>query len=108
MYVNNYRPISLSSPVLKIFMVLLKNKCYKQLDSYQKVEQAGFRKGFSTMDYIQTINQLLEKSKEFYLDLASMFKDYNQTYDSLHHEKIWKSLAKKNIPEVIQMPSIIY
>jgi len=35
MDVNNYRPISLASSLMKVFMSLLKNKCYKHLDSHQ-------------------------------------------------------------------------
>lgn len=32
--VNNYRPISLSLYILKIFMVIPKNKCYNRLDAH--------------------------------------------------------------------------
>ena len=31
--INNYRPVSLSSCIQKIFMVILKNKCYNCLDA---------------------------------------------------------------------------
>ena len=79
-------------------MVILKNKCYNQLDAHQKTEQAGFRKGFSTVDHIQAINQLLEKTNEFNHNLALMFVDYNKTFDSLYHEKIWEALRNQGIP----------
>ncbi len=59
--INNYRPISLTSNISKI----IKERIYNQLDENQGREQAGFRKDFSTIDQIFTINQLLEKAKEY-------------------------------------------
>ena len=46
------------------------------------------------MDHLQAVNQLVEKAREFNLDLALMFVDYNKAFDSLFHEKIWEALAK--------------
>ena len=90
-------------------MTLLKNKCYPLLDKNQKVEQAGFRKGFSTKDHIQAVNQLIEKATEFNLDLAIMFIDYNKAFDSLFHVKIWEALANQDIPiQVIRFLEFLY
>ena len=109
MDVNNYRPISLASSIMKVFMSLLKNKCYKELDAHQRPEQAGFRKGYSTTDHLQAINQLVEKAREFNLELALMFVDYNKAFDSLYHRKIWEALAIQDIPEgVIRFLESLY
>jgi len=107
--INNYRLISLSSCILKIFMIIIKNRCYKQLDSHQKVEQAGFRKKFSTIDHIQALSQLIEKAKEFNIKTALMFIDFNKAFDSLYHDKIWVTLAEQGIDsEVINILEKIY
>lgn len=82
-------------------MKILKNRIYNLLDSQQPFEQAGFRKNFSTMDHIQTLNQLLEKANEFNIDLAIMFIDFNKAFDSLYHDKIWIALAQQGIPKDI-------
>ena len=50
------------------------------------------------MDHLQAINQLVEKTREFNLELALMFVDYNKAFDSLFHEKIWEALANQEIP----------
>ncbi len=48
--VSNYRPISLTSNLAKVFSKLLKNRIYALLDWYQSPEQAGFKKERSTVD----------------------------------------------------------
>mgnify|MGYP000849031079 CR=1 FL=1 len=54
---NYYRPISLNSNMCKIFSKIIKNRCYHQLDESQGREQAGFRKGCSTIDHLFVMNQ---------------------------------------------------
>jgi len=71
------------------------------LDSFQQVEQAGFRRGFSTVDHIQALSQLLEKVKEFNIEIAMMFIDFNKAFDSLYHCRIWETLVHQNIPNPV-------
>ncbi len=80
MKINNYGPISLSSNLGETFVKILKNRIYKILDSQQPVEQAGFWKSYSTIDHIQTINQLLEKTNEFDINLAITFIYLNKAF----------------------------
>lgn len=63
--INNYRPISLSANIGKLFCKILKNRLYPILMMHQPVEQAGFRQGYSTLDHVHSINQLIEKCKEY-------------------------------------------
>lgn len=53
------------------------------LDSNQIKEQAGFRSAFSTMDHIQTVNQVAEKINEDRKELHLAFTDYEKTNDSV-------------------------
>ncbi len=61
---NNYRPKSPTSNISKIFCKLIKNRIYPTLDGHQSKDQAGFRKGFSTVDHLFTVNQIIEKARE--------------------------------------------
>ena len=82
-------------------MIILKNRCYDALDSCQGQEQAGFRKSYSAIDHIQTISQVLEKTREYNLDIALLFVDFNKAFDSLYHQKIWETLAIQGVQKDI-------
>ena len=47
--IENYRPITLSLVLSKIFAKLIQLRMYPILDSQQPEEQAGFRKKYSTI-----------------------------------------------------------
>ena len=62
-------------------------------------QQAGFRKGYSTIDHLQTINQLIEKCNEFNRHLCIGYTDYEQAFDSMEHKAIFKALRSIGINE---------
>ena len=91
--IKNYRPISLLSHSYKIFTRLLQTRIERTLDENQPREQAGFRKGHSTTDHLQALNQIIEKSNECSLPLCIGFivtkKPLTQlnTSQSLKHQE---------------------
>ncbi|KAE9414978.1 hypothetical protein Angca_003700, partial [Angiostrongylus cantonensis] len=58
--VGNYRPICLLSVMYKLLARVILNRIDITLDEGQPCEQAGFRKGFSTMDRTHKITRLIE------------------------------------------------
>ncbi|CAF4832363.1 unnamed protein product [Pieris macdunnoughi] len=95
--ISNYRPISLLSSIYKLFSSLLLSRISDKIDLMQPVEQAGFRSSFSTIDHIHTIEQLLEKFKEFNYPLYIGFVDYLKAFDSITHCSIWEPLTSCNM-----------
>ena len=97
--IKNYRPISLLSHSYKIFTRLLQTRIERTLDENQPREQAGFRKGYSTTDYLQVLNQIIEKSNEYNLPLYIAFIDYEKAFDTIEHFAIFEALRKTNVNE---------
>lgn len=95
--IENYRPISLISNVYKVFAKIILDRISGKLDENQPVEQAGFRKNFSTIDHIHTLKQLIEKYNEYKKTIYIAFIDYAKAFDSLRHEVVWQSLKEQGI-----------
>lgn len=97
--ISNYRPISLTSNTNKMFMKIIKNRIYNILDQNQGIEQAGFRKNFSTIDHLFTIGQLIEKANEYNIEIHMIFVDFNKAFDSVKHSRLWEALVNQGVPE---------
>ncbi|KAG1686823.1 putative helicase mov-10-B.1 [Nymphon striatum] len=77
------------------------------LDANQPREQAGFRSGFSTMNHIHTVNQVIEKYHGYNLPLCLAFIDYKKAFDSV--EAVLNALSAQNIsPAYIRMLDQIF
>ena len=106
---NNYRPISLMPNMYKLFTKILTNRITKIMDENQPPEQAGFRKQYSTIDHLHTINQVIEKTQEFNLSTFIAFIDYKKAFDSVEHASLVESLEKIAIhPKYIRLIDKIY
>ena len=107
--IKNYRPISLLSHSYKLFTRLLQTRMENILDQNQPRDQAGFRRKFSTIDHIYTLNQIIEKTNEYNLPLCVGFIDYEKAFDSVEHFAIFEALRKININETyVQILENIY
>ncbi len=96
--IGNYRPICLLSVVYKIFTRVILNRITGILDEGQPCEQAGFRKGFSTIDHIHTLTQLIEVSREYKLPLCLTFIDLKKAFDSVETEAVMEALDRQGVP----------
>ena len=97
---ENYRGISLISSLCKIFNGILTKRLQSWCEDNQVIDesQAGFRKKYSTIDNIFSLQSVVQKylSREggrFYC----IFIDFRRAFDSINHEKLWDSLKRKGI-----------
>ncbi|KAE9413031.1 hypothetical protein Angca_003806, partial [Angiostrongylus cantonensis] len=84
--VGNYCPICLLSVVYRLFTRVILNRIDRTLNEGQPCEQAGFRKGFSTMDHIHALTGLIEVLLEYKRPLCFTFVDLEKAFDSIEME----------------------
>ncbi|CAM4532085.1 unnamed protein product [Leuciscus chuanchicus] len=80
---SNYRLIWLLPTTYKVFTKVLYKRLARQLNEQQPPEQAGFWSGYSTMDHIHVLNQLLEHCREYKMPLVLAFIDYEKALDNV-------------------------
>ncbi|KAE9419854.1 hypothetical protein Angca_004258 [Angiostrongylus cantonensis] len=95
--IGNYRPICLLSVVYKLFARVILNRIDRTLDEGQPCEQAGFRKGFSTMDHIHTLTRLTEVSREYKRPLCLTFIELEKAFDSIDIEAVMEALGSQGV-----------
>ncbi|KAE9414444.1 hypothetical protein Angca_004433, partial [Angiostrongylus cantonensis] len=95
--IGNYRPICLLSVVYKLFTRVILSRIDRTLDEGQPCEQAGFRKGFSTMDHIHTLTRLIEVLREYKRPLF-IFIDLQKAFDSIEIEAVMEALGSQGVP----------
>jgi hypothetical protein len=100
---ESYRPITLLSHVYKLFLRVVTTRLASRFDAFQSPEQAGFRKGYSTVSHIHTVQQVIHKSKEYNQPLCLAFVDCKKAFDSIETWAVLESLqicggAEKSLP----------
>jgi len=90
---NNYRPISLLSPMNNIFKKLLYSRLYSYIEQHNMLStnQYGFRSGLSTSLAVYDIHENFLQNKEKGLSTCAVFCDLSKAFDTLDHEiLLWK------------------
>ena len=95
---NNFRGVSLIDILNKILTGMMYNRIYNWAEDNSKLSesQAGFRKGYSTIDNIFTLmslgqKYLSKKGGRFYC----LFVDFSKAFDRIDHKILINSLIKK-------------
>ena len=72
-----------------------------RLQKYMNCElpdvQASFRKGRRTRDQIANICWFIKKAREFQKNIYFCFIDWAKAFDSVDHNKLWKTLKETGI-----------
>ncbi|XGW18677.1 hypothetical protein V3C99_002910 [Haemonchus contortus] len=107
--IGNYRPICLLSVIYKLFTRVILNRIGRILDEGQPCEQAGFRRGFSTIDHIHTLTRLIEVSREYKMPLCLTFIDLKKAFDTVETEAVIEALGNQGVPtQYIRMLRELY
>ena len=95
---GNYRGIALLNVAYKIFANILYQRLLPYEESIIGEYQGGFRVGRSTTDQLFNIRQILEKCKEYNVEIHQLFVDFKSAYDSVIRRKLWRVMEEFGIP----------
>uniref|UniRef100_A0A8R1I732 Reverse transcriptase domain-containing protein n=1 Tax=Caenorhabditis japonica TaxID=281687 RepID=A0A8R1I732_CAEJA len=63
----------------------------------EETQQAGFRRSFSTIDHIHSIQRLHNVGREYQQPLTLVFIDFHKAFDSVEPQTIWESLKSQGV-----------
>jgi hypothetical protein len=96
---DNYRGISLVNTCSKLYSYILNTRLtsYVEDNALLNEAQAGFRRGYSTIDHIFTLLTLVQKQLLNHSKLYAAFIDFKKAFDFVNRERLWVALRKKGI-----------
>lgn len=95
---NNWRGITLLCTVSKILSKVILYRIQDAIEATIRTEQAGFRKGTSCVDQINSLRIIVEESVEWRKPLFMTFVDFEKAFDSINRQFIWDALEQKGLP----------
>ena len=96
---DNYRGITLLSCLSKLFTSIINSRLVKFADSLNLLNenQAGFRNGYSTVDHIFLLKNVIDLFITNKRKLFCAFIDYRKAFDTVWHAGLWYKLIQNNI-----------
>ena len=96
---DSYRGITLVSSMGKLFTSILNDRLTKYADLVNIIPeaQAGFRKGYSTVDNIFCLHVLIEIYLAMGKKLYCTFVDFRKAFDTVWRVGLWQKLVKNNV-----------
>ena len=91
--------IVLMTHARKIMLKILHSRLQQYVNPEIPDVQAGFRKGRGTRNQIANICWIIEKAREFKENIYFYFIDYAKAFDWVDHNKLWKNIKEKGIPD---------
>jgi ribonuclease HI len=100
---DSYRPISLTSCVVKTMERMIGERLYQYAESKGLFSdlQAGFRKGMSCEDQILTITQAIDDGFKDSKRSVAVMLDFSKAFDTVWREKLLLSMIEQGVPMYI-------
>ncbi|KZR98518.1 putative Pol protein, partial [Daphnia magna] len=96
---NSYRPVALTSCLSKAMERLIANRLHWFLETKSKIniDQAGFRRGCSTMDHIIRLESAIKSSFSKKCSTVAVYLDISKAYDSVWTQGLLYKMAELGI-----------
>ena len=92
--VENYRGITLLSIVGKTYVAVLNDRLKRWMEDSKVVveEQAGFREGYSPVDQVYVLSEIIQRQKRRKKAWYCAFLDIKRAYDVVWRDALWVRL----------------
>ncbi len=96
---GNYRPITLTSTISKLFTYLLNQRLCQWLEISETVSETQFayKCGYSTMDAIFVFKSVLDKAMCRSPGVYCIFVDFTKAFDSINREILYNKLIEYKV-----------
>ena len=91
----------LISHASKVMFKILQARLQQSVNRELPDVQVGFRKGKRTRDQSPNIRWIIEKAREFQVNIYSCFIDYAKDFGCMDQNKLWKILKVSGIPTTL-------
>lgn len=97
---SNYRPISITSVIYKVYMNIQTERLTKYVEDNKLISevQGGFRRKRSTMDKVAQLTSIFAARLRKGQENHTIFVDFKKAYDSVPHEQLLDTLLRHGIP----------
>jgi sorting nexin-29 len=89
---ENSRGTSLANIACKVLSNVLYGRLKLHANKIIVQYQCEFRETVSTIDQIQTLRQILEKTLEFQIETQHLFIDFKAAYDKVNRYQLYKAV----------------
>ena len=96
---SNYCTSALIPQASRVMLNILQARLQQYINRELPDVQAGLRKGRGTRDQKANIGLILEKAREFQKNIYFCFIGYAKAFDCMDHNKLWKILKERGIPD---------
>ena len=101
---SNYCTIALISHACQVFLKILQAKLQQYVNCELPDVQSGFTKCRGTRDHMANSQWIIKKAREFQNNKYFCFTDYAIAFNCVDHNKVWKLLQERVIPDHLTCP----
>ena len=100
---GNYRTIMVGHTLARLYASILEQRLsgWAEEEGVRAKGQAGFRKGFSTLDHILTLRTIIEEGRANGRKIYCCFVDFRKAFDTVPRARLMNRMQMLGVPKEI-------
>ena len=97
---GNYRTIMVGHTLARLYASILEQRLssWAESECIRAAGQAGFRRGFSTLDHILTLRAIIEEGRAHGRRIYCSFVDFRKAFDTVPRARLMHRLQQLGVP----------